>query len=97
MRKRSNEYNIGEAVDAFLEQSNLAERAAVQRVIAQWDEVAGKAIADQTEAVWFKQGVFHIQIKTPAWKNELLYRKQELCTRINEWAGRPVAQAVRIL
>lgn len=102
MRKRTpknhtGEYHIGDAMNAFMEQANLAEQAAVRRVISQWHEVAGKAIADQTEAVWFKAGVFHVQIRTPSWKNELILRRQELCTRINEWAGRVVAQEVKIL
>ena len=37
--------SLGEAIEAYLKKNGLTEEAAIQKVIAEWDVLMGKAIA----------------------------------------------------
>lgn len=97
MRKTSNEHTIGDALNQFLEQSNLMDQSLIRRVISEWPQVVGKPMADSTRAVWWQDGAFHVELTSPAWKHELTYRRQELVRTINTYIGRNICNDVKIV
>lgn len=94
---RKNELSIGEAIEAFLEERGLKNQAAAERVITYWPQVVGHAIAENTESLWFREGVFYVRMRHPMWKNELSMAKSKLRELLNRAAGSEVVQEVRIL
>lgn len=93
----TNESTLGQALDRFLEDSQLIEQALVQRVIAEWAEIAGQPLADQTEALWYKDHVFYLQLRSPLWKHEVSYGRSRLVGHINRHVGRDLARELRLV
>ncbi len=96
MKRSHHEFSLGEAVNAFMDEANLTETSLVRRVILHWQDVVGSAVADNTAAVWYRGGVFYVEMKNSVWKNELLYRRSEVVEKINQYAQHPLATEVRV-
>ena len=94
--KRKNLYSLGEAIDAFLESRGLKERALVERVITDWPVFMGSAIGENTEKVWYKEGIFYVKMGNPIWKNELSLAKTKIKDMLNKELGANLIQEVKI-
>lgn len=89
--------SLGDAIDAFLVERGLKDQADMQRVISEWPRIMGRAIHENTEALWFKDGVFYVRMASPVWKNELAMAKSKLRELINREIGRDLVVQVRII
>lgn len=96
MKKRSNEFSLGEAIESYLDSRGLKEQALVERVITDWPRIMGKAIAENTEKLWFRDGVFYVKISNPVWKNELTMAKSKIKEMLNKELGGELVKEVRI-
>lgn len=88
--------SLGEAIEAYLQQNNLKEKALIQRIITDWARIMGKPIDENTENIWFKDGVFHIKISHPMWKQELMLARTNIKNKVNEELGAQLVNEVRI-
>jgi predicted nucleic acid-binding Zn ribbon protein len=95
-RKKSNELSLGEAIDLFLDQSGLRGLLLIHRIQSEWTAVVGEMVAAATLRVEHRNGVFIIHLKSPNWKNELMYHRTAIKERINEYAGEAVCTDVWI-
>ena len=95
-RKKSNELSIGEAIEIFLDQCGLREVMLINRIRYEWASVVGEQIATATDEVTHRNGIFTVKLRTPNWKNELLYRRAEIKEAINTFAGQEVCKEVWI-
>lgn len=96
MAKRKNEMSIGEAIDAFLQQNNLKEKSLVERVISDWPRIMGKPIAENTDHIWFRDGIFHVKIAHPMWKQELMMARTHIREKLNQELGAQLIKEVKI-
>ena len=94
---KKNEYNIADAINAFLESNGIKEKALVQRVISDWEKIMGKALSDNTEELWFDRGIFYVRMSHPTWKNELQLAKTKLKDLLNKELGGELVKEVRIV
>ena len=62
-----------------------------------WEELMGVNIAEQTEYIYIKKGVFHIKIRSSVVKHELLMMKTQIIERINSDAGETLINDVVFL
>ena len=53
------------------------------RAITLWPKAVGKEISSVTEAIDLKKGVLFIKTESPAWRNELIFQKEEITKKIN--------------
>jgi predicted nucleic acid-binding Zn ribbon protein len=96
MKRRDNQFSIGEAIDAFLESRGLKEQALVERVITDWPRIMGRAIEENTEKVWFRDGIFYVKMGNPIWKNELTLAKSKIKEMLNKEIGAQLIKEVRV-
>ncbi|MGB9772786.1 MAG: DciA family protein [Bacteroidota bacterium] len=81
-RTQSNPQPIGNVFDQLFRQLGLTRRLHQYDVVAQWKEIVGEQIAQVSEATRVENGVLFVHVKSSAWRNELLLRKQEILARI---------------
>jgi predicted nucleic acid-binding Zn ribbon protein len=62
-----------------------------------WDSVVGKKIAEQTNPEKVKYGVLTVKASTPAWRQELLFKKQDILKKLNKKLGSKVIKDIRFL
>lgn len=48
-----------------------------------WETVVGETIAKHTRADRIQYGKLYISVDSPAWRNELMFHKQELLEKLN--------------
>lgn len=96
-----NEFTLGQALDRFLDDHHLLEQAQARLVIAQWAQIVGQPLADQTAALWFQNGTFYLEVKSPAWKHEISFGRTRLVELINRYmkcpAERPLARELKLV
>lgn len=80
----------------FLKESGLDARAQVRSIFHHWPEIVGPTVATQTKRLHYRRGTLVVEVKTPHWRQELGYRKQELREKVNAFLGRGLVQAVEI-
>jgi predicted nucleic acid-binding Zn ribbon protein len=89
--------SLGEAIDFYLQSNGLKARVQIEQLIMDWPRIMGKAIADNTQRLWFRDGVFNIRMKDPVWKNELGFAKGKIKEILNKELGVELVQEVKVL
>ena len=85
--KKSNEILLKDAIEAFLKENNLDTRLNETKLIGAWEEVAGKLIARHTNQMYVKNRVLFVKVDAAALREELMYQKSKLITKLNKAAG----------
>ena len=94
---RKNDMSVGEAIEFYLKKNGLTEKVDVERAIAQWPRIMGKAINENTEQIWFRGGVFYVKMKSPIWKNELALGKTKIKELLNKEIGYILIDEVKVI
>jgi predicted nucleic acid-binding Zn ribbon protein len=80
-------YSIGEALNLLFEKSGWKPKALELRLRNDWETIVGKTIARYTRNVYLKNQILTVYTDVPALKQELMFSKQQLIERINEYFG----------
>ena len=97
MAMRRNDMSLGEAIEFYLQSNGLKEKVQVEQLIMDWPRIMGKAIADHTEHLWFRAGIFYVRMKNPVWKTELGFAKSKIKDILNKELGTEMIEEVKIL
>tara|TARA_B110000438_G_scaffold69583_1_gene69865 strand:- start:9880 stop:10158 length:279 start_codon:yes stop_codon:yes gene_type:complete len=62
-----------------------------------WQESVGTSINENTTIKSFKNGILIIKTKTPVWRNELLFQKNDIMTKINSKLEKNKIKDIRFL
>jgi len=75
---------IGSAIESVLKQLGIGERLRQYEVLDIWPKVVGERISNVTKAERIHDGKLFVSVKYSTWRNELIFLKKELITKINE-------------
>lgn len=78
---------IGDLLPALLEKLGLAQGIHDRRVLERWAEIVGPKIANVTVAERIRDGRLWVSVSHPAWRNELVFMRQELIAKLNAELG----------
>ena len=93
MRKRNTE-QIGEVIHQFLRLNGLETPYNQYRIVEAWPEVMGKGIQRYTGNIFIKNQNLHVQITSPAIKQNLLMEHRAIARRLNEHVGAQVIEDI---
>ncbi len=94
---RNREYmSLRDAIDQFLSQHGLKDKAKTQQVIVNWEQIMGKPLAEQTEKIWYQQHILYLKIPSPVWRQELNSAKREIIKIVNQQIGEDLVKEVKI-
>jgi len=82
--KRSNQLNLKEAIQEFLEHYRLDGKMRERQVIASWEEVMGKMVSQHTTSLNIRNGILYVKVDSAALRHELSYAKEDICRVLNE-------------
>lgn len=74
---------LGAALRQYLDRSGLAERIDEARVVPEWEERVGEAIAGVTTPLRVSNGVLIVAVRSSAWLMELKMMEGEILRRLN--------------
>jgi len=81
-RRTSAPEPIGGLVESLLSSSGYLAVCREHDVVRRWSELAGDRIANATECTSVERGVVSVRVRSAAWRNELIYLKPMLLSRL---------------
>lgn len=90
------ELTIGEAIQKFLNKSQLKNGIRALQIEELWEQIMGKTIAKYTDKVQVINHTLFIRTHVGPLKQELLYQKKKIIERVNEAMGEPMIREVVI-
>jgi predicted nucleic acid-binding Zn ribbon protein len=89
--------SLGEAIEHYLQSNGLKEKVQVEQLIMDWPRLMGKTIAENTEQLWFRSGIFYVRMKSPIWKTELGFAKSKIKDILNKEIGMTLIEEVKVM
>ena len=83
----SNEFHINDGIRAVMNFFRLTDRYRETKIIACWEEVAGKVIASHTSMLRLYGRSLRVKLDSSVIRSEILHAQQELITSLNERLG----------
>ena len=93
MRKRNTE-QISEVIQQFMRLNGIETPYNQYRLIQSWTEVMGESISRYTGNIFIKNQTLHVQITSPAVKQNLLMEHRSIARRLNEHVNAQVIEDV---
>lgn len=90
------EISLGDAIRQFLRESRLGNGMRAIQIKQAWEELMGKTIANYTSNIQIVKKTLYIQTDVAPLKNELLYQREKIIERVNEYFGEKVIEEVVI-
>lgn len=90
------EYSIGAAIQKFLDQSRIKGSIQALQVEDVWAQIMGKTIAGYTDSIKIIDKTLFITTAVGPLKQELVFQKEKIKSRVNEALGQNVIQEVVI-
>jgi len=100
MSKRPNLENLESLADilypALTKHGMLWELKELQAILL-WGKVVGTKIAKKTKPQRIENGVLFVKVKGAAWRQELVFHKQELIKKLNKELGEQVVKDLTLV
>lgn len=92
--RRKKTLSISEVLKEYKKEMNIDNKLKEVEVINAWEDIAGKAIAKRTNAVYVRNRILYVETNSPVVRNELLMIREIIKQRINEKAGESLIDSV---
>lgn len=88
------EFSISDAIQQFLNQSRIKGDIQALQIEEVWEQIMGKTIARYTDKLQIIGEKLIITTNVAPLKNELIYQKDKIRSRVNEAFGRKIITEV---
>ena len=85
------------AINRFLKKNGLDRGVNQQNAILIWEETVGKTIASNTTAESVEHGILTGKTTSPTWRQELVFKKQDIIQRLNTKLGNNTIREIRFI
>ena len=92
--RKSNTERIDTVIQQFMRINGIETPYNQYRLIQAWPQVMGKVIERYTGNLFIKNQTLHVQITSPAVKQNLLMEHRSLARKLNEFVGAQVIEDI---
>ena len=85
------------AINRFLKKNNLETGVNQNNALLIWGSIVGKKIEQNTTPDKVEHGVLTVKVKSPTWRQELVFEKQNILTKLNEKLGKNTIREIRFI
>ena len=85
------------AINSFLKKNNLEKGVSQNNALLIWEATVGEKIAQNTNPDRVDHGVLIIKVKSPAWRQELVFEKQKILNKLNKKLGKNTIREIRFI
>jgi len=93
----ANEISLKDAMNRFIDGSNLRKKLDEQKLISSWEELVGKYIASQTKDIFIKNDKLFIKIESSVIRQELGFMRSRLLTVITRRFGQTFVKEIVLM
>ena len=88
---------LNASIQNFLDSYGLKKGVKQNSAVLYWEEVVGKKISENTEVQGAEHGTLTVSVSNPAWRQELLFKKEEIIKQLNKKIGENTIKEVRFI
>ena len=88
---------LGHILQAYVRDLGIEKPLKRYDAMTIWPEVVGEKIAKVTHPLRFDNGKLFVQVKTPSWRNELVFHKAHILEELNKQIGEPVVDDIVLI
>lgn len=85
------------ALEKALRGAKLDKAVKQYSAIDLWPEIVGKNISRNTEAVDIRHGVLMVKASNSTWRQELMFKKEDILKKLNEKIGNKLIRDIRFI
>lgn len=86
----SNEKPLKQVIDSMLDAYKLKNGVNEVRIINEWENAVGSLISQKTDKIFVKRRKLYVYLSSSVIKNELVYAREEIISRLNTAIGESV-------
>ena len=96
--KREKTKSIGEAIAAYVQESNLGEGLLQARIFGMWDAltIGQLRLGDYTSRRSFREGVLSCKMKSSVVRAHLKFQLEEIRVQLNKQLGKEYIQQIKL-
>jgi hypothetical protein len=88
MAKKTNDKPLKEALDEMLKNFRIEDKFLQQKLIASWEKVMGKTVANRTTKIYFRDKKLFVYLNSAPLREELFNGKIKIIHLLNEEVGK---------
>ncbi len=88
---------IGGLILEALNKMGYAERIHRQSAVIGWSEIVGEIISNETKALKIDNKTLVVKVHKAAWRQQLIFLKEEILKKIETDLGRGVVEDIRFI
>ena len=85
------------AISLFLKKNNLETGVNQNNALLIWESVVGDKIGQNTTPDKVEHGVLTVKVKNSTWRQELVFEKQSILTKLNLKLGNKTIREIRFI
>ena len=85
------------AISLFLKKNNLETGVNQNNALLIWESVVGDNIGQNTTPDKVEHGVLTVKVKNSTWRQELVFEKQSILTKLNLKLGNKTIREIRFI
>ena len=86
--------SLGESLAKLIKELQIEKPLKQGRAIEIWADVVGQKVASKTEPQRIEHGKLVVRVKSPSWRNELQFYKQQIKHDLNEQLGEGIVKDI---
>ena len=88
---------LNTSIQSFLENYGLKKGVKQNSAILYWEEVVGDKISKNTKPQSVEHGTLTVSVSNPAWRQELVFKKEEIIKQLNKKIGENTIKELRFI
>lgn len=89
--------SLKQVLNIYLHKAGLAKGVAQNTAVHIWPVVVGKQVSENTTPEGVEHGVLTVRTSTPAWRQELQFKKEEIIKKLNNKIEKNVIKDIKFL
>ena len=85
------------AIANFLKKAGLEKGVSQNNALLIWKEIVGEKVSQNTAPEKVESGTLYVKASSPTWRQELVFKQQEIIKQLNSRLGQNTIKEVRFI
>ena len=85
------------AINNLLKAAGLEASVSQNKALLVWDDVVGAKVSENTTPEKVEAGTLYIKASNPTWRQELMFKKEEILKKLNKKLGEKIIKEIKFI
>ena len=85
------------AINNLLKAAGLEAGVSQNKALLVWDDVVGARVSENTTPEKVEAGTLYIKASNPTWRQELMFKKEEILKKLNKKLGEKIIKEIKFI